>query len=172
MNEQLADKFYDRLHEVLNQAKDLYGFPAQDARVQFYEKGKAAGKASKTGCGMYVIKVNLEALEKHFDGYLADVIPHEVAHLVCYFDRSLGRRHDAGWKRVCIALGGTGSRTHSWKLTPARVTRLFRYVSDNGRSVTLSSVRHNRLQRGKVNAYVFNLAGRVSRQHFVEEVSA
>jgi|SRR5690554_3624671 len=76
-----------------------------------------------------------------------ETIPHEVAHIVCQNFPHLGRRHDAGWKRVCLALGGDGKRCHAERVKRLRKTKKFIYEVD-GNTFELGSCHHKRLQQG------------------------
>jgi ligand-binding sensor domain-containing protein len=51
------------------------------------------------------------------------------------------------WKAICIALGGSGKRCHNEKVTFAKGST-FEYITTAGKSVTISQIRHKRIQRG------------------------
>jgi hypothetical protein len=72
-------------------------------------------------------------------------VAHEVAHLVCYARPDLGRKHDMGWKRVCVALGGDGKRTHSYDVV---VKGRWDYLTDLGNKVSVTKRYHVAVQAG------------------------
>ncbi|OGU22510.1 MAG: hypothetical protein A2580_08990 [Hydrogenophilales bacterium RIFOXYD1_FULL_62_11] len=130
-------------------ARQLYDLGDLKAVVRFDLKGKTAGWAileRKKALG--TIRLNIEACRVALDDMLDDTIPHEIAHLVAEWTRR-GHGHDEGWRRIAISLGSTGQRCHTLDLTPARKTRRFRYRATCGTEIALSSVRHNKLRKGK-----------------------
>ena len=152
MSKEQENQINNKLNEVLALAKQLYGFTPRNLTIKYKSKGIAAGSASfnhrtdKMG-----LMFSLEALEKDPNELLNETIPHEVAHLVCYNDRSLGRHHDFGWRQVCRKLGGNAERCHTVRLTPGRIFKKFLYVSTCGTELEVSSVVHNRIQKGSRN---------------------
>lgn len=108
-------------------------------------RGETAGWAHGKKNGKYRVRFNREAIIKGLP-QMADTIPHEVAHLVCYADRRLGSGHDAGWKRVCRMLGGDDGRTHDMVLTPHREKQLFDYTMPSGRKIQLGPKYHANIQ--------------------------
>lgn len=124
-------------------------FDEFDVRLDL--RGKAAGMAgykSRFGERHYFLRFNVEAMRLDWDGFVNDTIPHEIAHIICFMCPEMGKNHDAGWQNVCIALGGSGKLYHSLKLTPGRRTKKFMYVASCGTEIVLSTIRHNKVQRG------------------------
>jgi predicted SprT family Zn-dependent metalloprotease len=94
----------------------------------------------------FSLRFNCELIQgEHFDDMMSNTVPHEVAHLVCYARPELGRKHDAGWKRVCVALGGNGKRTHNYDVV---VRGRFDYITDKGNKVSVTKKYHNYVQMG------------------------
>jgi len=62
---------------------------------------------------LVLLRINKSAVEQNLARVLSDVIPHELAHVVCDFRPQYGHSHDhdAGWAKVCKRLGGSG-HTH------------------------------------------------------------
>lgn len=62
------------------------------------------------GKPLVLVRLNKSAVEQNLERVLDDVIPHELAHIVCGFRPQHGHSHshDAGWQAVCKRLGGTG----------------------------------------------------------------
>lgn len=78
-----------------------------------------------------------------------DTLAHEMAHIVCFLT-GLGRNHNEGWKRVCIALGGNGKRTHNHRFKPKRKTRQAIY-NINGKELKIGLIQHKRIQQSTPN---------------------
>lgn len=59
---------------------------------------------------LVLVRINKSAVEQNLERVLEDVIPHEIAHIVCAFRPQHGHshNHDAGWQAVCKRLGGSG----------------------------------------------------------------
>jgi len=160
---------YEARQEVekcLERAKELFGFNA-DVDISFDKRGRIAGMAHNSPNG-YALKFNHQLLENEHWGELIDeTIPHEVAHIVCYFNPTLGKNHDQGWRRVCRMLGGRGDRTHNMPLKRARVTRKALYEI-NGKTVHVGLTVHRRIQQGR--AYNMRSAGRIHPTDFTGQI--
>lgn len=73
--------------------------------------GSAAVLRGERNKPLVLVRLNKSAVEQNLDAVLDDVIPHELAHIVCDFRPQHGPghcRHDEGWQKVCKRLGGTG----------------------------------------------------------------
>lgn len=154
-----------KTQEVLKLAESLYGVKLNPT-IAYNLRGRVAGWAGCrhcriTGTRRYTLRYNRDLIAgKHFEDIRDETVPHEVAHLVCFARPDLGRDHDYGWKRVCLALGGNGKPRHSYEVSYAAGT--FVYVSDRGHKIKLSKIRHTKIQAGTV--YTFKHGkGRVDR---------
>lgn len=163
-------KVLQRVVEVATLAEQLYDVPIKGMTTKFDLRGKAAGKASvrvqKKGDEMHIwacIRINRQAMKLDLDDMLDDTVPHEIAHIVCMLKPSLGRDHDAGWVRVCQALGGTGKQYHNLPLRG--VQREWRYVATCGTEFWLPTVVHKRVQAGR-NRKVRGTGGRLTAESF------
>ena len=140
-----------RTQEVLNQAERLYGVKI-DPTIAFNLKGRVAGWAGCKFCALtrkatqFSLRFNCELIQgEHFGDMMQNTVPHEVAHLVCYARPELGRKHDSGWKRVCMALGGDGKRTHNYDVV---VKGRWDYLTDLGNKVSVTKRYHAAVQAG------------------------
>lgn len=156
-----------RTQEVLAKAELLYGVKI-DPKILFNLKGRVAGWAGCKFCRLtrkaqdFTLRFNTDLIQgKHFDDMMNLTVPHEVAHLVCYARPDLGSKHNPGWKRVCLALGGNGSRTHSYETAPAR-GKGFTYRASCGTELTVSSIIHRKIQMGQTRV-LKKTRGRVDR---------
>jgi predicted SprT family Zn-dependent metalloprotease len=143
-----------RTQEVLAKAELLYGVKI-DPKILFNLKGRVAGWAGCKFCRItrkaqdFTLRFNSELIQgKHFEDMMNLTIPHEVAHLTCYARPDLGAKHNPGWKRVCVSLGGSGDRTHSYNTAPARGDG-FTYRATCGTEITVSAVIHRKIQMGQ-----------------------
>lgn len=141
----------DKTKEVLERARKLYGVTLNPT-ISYNLRGRVAGWAGCKICRMtlsyqYTLKFNRDLITgKHFEDMRDETVPHEIAHLVCFANPALGKNHNEGWKRVCIALGGNGKSRHSYDVEYAAGT--FTYVSDRGVNINVSKIRHTKIQRG------------------------
>lgn len=137
----------DKCKTVFAKAKELYGLDMSQVGIHFDLKGRAAGMACRRG-NQYFMRFNRDMLTREaFDHVLNDTVPHEVAHIVCFMNRTLGSNHDAGWARVCRALGGTGDRTHSEEVVYGK-GHTYEYTTDRGHKVRMGDKHHATVQRG------------------------
>ena len=111
--------------------------------------GQAAGQANGR---RNLIRFNRELAERNPDEFVAQTVPHELAHLVAF--QKFGARirpHGREWQAVMVMLGAEPCRTHRYKVTPVRKLKRFAYQCHCPDSeYQLTSIRHNRIQRGHV----------------------
>lgn len=125
-----------------------------DIPIHFDLRGKTSG--------MYVlrghilkreqwIRYNPTIFAKHFEESCASTIPHEVAHYVCY--EMHGRKpkpHGKEWRAIMQAFGVPAEATCKLDLSDIPHKRLKRFdYACNCSEHQLSSIRHNRIQRGQ-----------------------
>lgn len=135
--------------------------------VKFFDKGRRAGLARRTAQNELIVEFNREACEKHLDIMLNEVIPHEVAHIICFVNPELGWGHDAGWKRVCRALGGSGERCHTLSLTPAKKVRTWLYEDTAGKIREVTTRLHNKMRRHGVRYRYRDNGGLIEAARFI-----
>ena len=149
--------------KVLDKARLLYGVDLKPV-VSFNLRGRVAGWASCRHCAgqrVYTLRFNRELIASdHFEDIRNNTVAHEIGHLVCYARPELGKNHDAGWRRVCLALGGNGDARHDYAVTYANGS--WDYISTGGHKVTLSNIRHKKVQQGTVYT-LKNGLGRIDR---------
>jgi SprT protein len=99
--------------EVFARAMELYGTDLSKVAISFDLRGRVGGWASAKGTPRrYAMRFNHDMLLREEKEMIDEVVPHEIAHIVCFMKPQLGRNHDYGWAHVCRQLGGTGNRTH------------------------------------------------------------
>jgi SprT protein len=136
-----------RTKECFAKAHQMYGLDLSMVSIRFDLKGKSWGIAGRRD-GRYYLRYNMHFILNHLDETLKEVVPHEVAHIVCFMNPRLGRNHDFGWQRVCRALGGIGTRTHNKEVVFGKGCT-YEYTADNGQKIRLSETKHKRMQAGK-----------------------
>jgi predicted SprT family Zn-dependent metalloprotease len=142
----------ERIRKVFADAQTRYGVDLSDVQVRFDLRGRCAGvagyKGGLFGKRSYFLRFNRDML--HTDAFkhlIEDTVPHEIAHLTCFMRPELGSNHDAGWKRVCRELGGSGERCHQEQVVYAN-GETFQYKTTMGKLVTVSERIHRNIQMG------------------------
>lgn len=161
-----------RVAQCIAQAEAQFGIKMPQINIRFDLTGRAAGMA---GCSQawggaatgFYLRFNVQHMAlggQTWEHLLNDTVPHEVAHSVCQAFPRFGRRHDAGWRRVCLALGGNGSRCYTAEDAPEAVAaqRPFNYITTTGAQVAVSPTIHRKIQGGKV--YRARQGGQLTRQ--------
>ena len=138
----------NKLAELKGKAEGLFGVSIVPV-ISFDLRGQAAGQANYRE---NKIRFNRQLLEKYTTEFVDQTVPHEFAHLVAY--QKFGRRirpHGAEWKKVMEAFGVDPARTHNFDVSPTRRLKRFHYRCHcPGSDYQLSSIRHNRILRGRV----------------------
>jgi predicted SprT family Zn-dependent metalloprotease len=156
-----------KVQECIARAEAKFGVKMPRVDVRFDLEGRAAGMAGHRW-GQFYLRFNRNHMQlggKTWEHLLNDTVPHEVAHTVCQAFPKFGRNHDQGWKRVCIALGGSGQRCYSEEDAPEAIAaqRPWVYITTNGNEVRVTKVIHSKIQQGMI--YTFRGGkGQVSRQ--------
>lgn len=167
--EQLAiDRVKNAVNLCANKAMKMFNVPLHTIEVTFRAKG-LAGATAWTKDGRIGIEFNSQTIQtpEAIEQVINVIVPHEVAHLVCFIRPSLGKNHNAGWKHVCLLLGGTGRRTEKMALKRKRKTKAFVYQVGTNR-VHLGAIRHNKLQNAK-SGYRLSNGSQVLPTHWTGE---
>ncbi len=91
---------------------------------------------------------------------------HEAAHIIAVLVYGKeGRGHGVRWQEVMAVLGLESKRCHNFTVPKAKT---FKYVS-NGITKELKVIRHNKLQRGKVPAYMWKGGVTMKKENWVPE---
>lgn len=157
----------NKVQECIARAEQKFGIKMPQVQVRFDLTGRAAGMAGMR-YGNFYLRFNTNHMRlggKTWEHLLNDTVPHEVAHTVCQAFPKFGRNHDAGWKRVCIALGGNGTRCYSEQDAPEAVAaqRPYVYITTNGHEVRVTKVIHSKIQNGA--SYVYKGGkGKINRE--------
>lgn len=154
-----------RVKEVIAQADalDLPGKISHSGVSLSFRQGSRAvalARFKKDAGSVMGYKLGLEfdirAISEDVEYVLDKVVPHEVAHLVCFINFNVkGRKikpHGREFKSVCAMLGGElSASTKRFKtMTPTRKPRAiyrFKYLSVEGEEVLLTKAQHDLLQK-------------------------
>lgn len=172
MTQQRIQEVQAKVAQLIARAEQLYKIKLPAVPIRFDLTGRAAGIA---GCmrnrwtgenSGFFLRFNIAHMRSDTDWphIINDTVPHEVAHTVCQAFPHLGKNHDAGWKRVCVALGGNGSRTYSAADAPEAAARRapFVYITTSGARCPVTPIIHRKIQGGKV--YIAKQGGQLSRE--------
>jgi SprT protein len=119
-----------RIQHFVEMANSIYGKSMPVPVVQFDLKGTTAGQAF----GSMRIRLNEGLMVDHWDDFMNDTIPHEVAHCVVNFiwgsDVRMTRTgrvrrvsHGPAWKKVMRAFGVEPTRCHDMDVSKVRQAR-------------------------------------------------
>lgn len=126
--------------------------------IEYFPKGRKGGDANPIE---WRVRFNSGLLEDNLQRYMVRTIPHEVAHLIVYAMEG-GWEYTEGGKRIIHgekfkaqmrAFGCEETRCHSMDTSKVRQakrkTKKHVYVCECGHTMNLSSVRHNKMLRGR-----------------------
>lgn len=136
----------EQIRLCLERAEALFDVDMNALRIRFDLKGLATARACFED-GEFVFRCNPQAIRLDQVRFVQETIPHEIAHFVGFVKPHLAQRHNKGWKRTCILLGGSGLKYHQLPLDSARKIKKYAYISTTGHAVTLTAIRHNRIQK-------------------------
>jgi SprT protein len=156
MKAQVVKKVNDLLVVFENKADMRLNYVPE---IKFTKKGTTAGTCSfNMVTGSCVLNFNMDILRNNFDTFIEDIVVHEVAHYLT--DRLHGvvmrgkrvSHHGKEWKYMMRFLGAKEiKRCHSYrvdKISHKKVKR-FRYSCGCNAKHIVSTVTHNRIQRGQ-----------------------
>lgn len=114
--------------------------------IALNQRGKIAGSAHLQ---KNLIKLNKQLFIENIEEFKRQVIPHEVAHLVCFQKFGKVKPHGSEWKSVMRAVFKLDAAvTH--KLDVASVgMKEYSYQCECPELIKLSAVRHNKVKKGK-----------------------
>ncbi len=172
----MKQQILEETRAVLKVAEEMYDLDLTDGiTVLFDLRGRATGQCvserravGKRKVADVTLRFNLAGAKADPDTMLDNTVPHEIAHAICWL-QGRPNGHTRAWQRICIALGGTGDRCHKVQLKS--VQREWLYLASCGTAVTVTTVMHNRIQRGRYRI-LRATRGTVAAEHFVGEATA
>lgn len=146
---QLADRLYPGV-------LDGQALPA----IRFDLGGSSAGQVQFTRrlrcIRPLAIRFNLAIAGHNADSYIHSTVAHEIAHVVAVLRHGRqGLGHGQTWQRIMADFGQPAERCHQYDLSAVAVRRQrrFSYRCDCEAEQQLTTVRHNRQQRGERQYY-------------------
>lgn len=120
-------------------------------------KGIRAGIAN---IHKWQIRINPVLLNENIEEMISQTIGHEIAHLVAFslWPPAKGRKkeytrpHGIYWQMVMKEFGLEPDRTHTFNITNSRcyTKKTYEYSCKCRKNISISSVKHNRINRGYV----------------------
>lgn len=140
-----------KIAELTKKANQQYNITLPQIQVRYDLRGRVAGWAGRKG-NVYFMRFNTDMLvNQSWDHMINDTVPHELAHVVCFF-RETDRGHGANWRSTCIALGGSGERCHKEAVIYAK-GNTYAYTTSTGHVVNVSEKIHRKILCGGVYTY-------------------
>jgi SprT protein len=149
---ELATRLEDETRAWLQRALPLFRQAARRpprVNVLLNLRGASAGQVRQYRDGRLTIRYNLAMAAHQPEAFIAETVPHEVAHVVTSVCHGRVRPHGREWQRVMQWFGiDQPRRCHDFASPVAgRSQRRWAYRCDC-REHQLSTTRHNRAQRG------------------------
>jgi len=135
----------------IKQAQNALGIKLARPEIHFNVRGRAAGQFRyRRRFGKIIepeLRFNMTLLQDNEDAFLAEVVPHEVAHYVAYshYGSSI-KPHGPEWKGIMVAIFQCAPKvTHKFDVV-AKPRRTFVYQCEcDGKVHQLGVTRHRRI---------------------------
>lgn len=138
----------ERCETCYQQAELKLGRRFTRPSVSFALRGKSAGTAHLQ---QNRLRFNPVLLKENPQAFLDEVVPHEIAHLLCFLLYGAGKAvkpHGKEWQAIMIQVFGLPPKTtHSFDISSVK-GRTFKYQCLCG-PIELSIRRHNKVQQGQ-----------------------
>lgn len=154
-NQQLVHDAIDQAYQIL---EAIYGYSLRRPTVKFTLRGRVAGQANPL---THALNFNMVLLNENTVTFIAQTVPHEVAHLVDHIVNDgvntisrIGKRrrpHGCGWKSIMRLLSADPSRCHTYDTTNSRrcTSTNIQYICTGCQKVVqMGAIRHKRQQSG------------------------
>lgn len=139
-------------HELWQTAKAIingHGKRLPTVTIAYYHRGSSAGQCRYIDSQNMQLRFNLAIAKQQLDDFVAQTVPHEIAHVITSICFPKAKPHGKEWRTVMANLGiKNAKRCHNYKIPPSsrRSQRLWRYTCAC-QEHQLSSTRHNRVQK-------------------------
>jgi SprT protein len=140
-----------RTQDLLEHGRRHFRVRIPTPEVRFDLRGKAAGQVRVAPGLVWQVRYNPTLMAREPDAFLAQTIPHEVAHLIAFALHGRGiRPHGEEWQMVMRQLGAEPRRCHNFAVDDLATRRLRRFDYHCAcRAHQLSSTRHYRALAGQ-----------------------
>lgn len=145
----LQEQVTEACQTHLNRAERFFGKSLPVPRLRFDIRGRTAGqyRSGRTKAESPELRFNPTLMTQEPKAFLAEVVPHEVAHLVAY--TVYGQRikpHGLEWQSVMRDVYGLEPRvTHTFDVPDSGRMKHVYVCGCEGRTHRLSSIRHKRI---------------------------
>jgi SprT protein len=138
-----------RTGALLREAETWLHLAMPQVEIRFDLRGTGAGQARIRSGSFAVIRYNTTLLGLHPTQFVAETVPHEVAHVVAFVKHGPRiRPHGPEWQAVMRHFGVEPSRCHRYDVSRLRTRSLQRFLYRCSCGThEISSIRHNRIRR-------------------------
>lgn len=149
----LRERLRELSERYLTQGLERYQLRRPKVEVRCDLRGQSAGQIKRLSPRHFVVRYNLAIAQQQADAFLAETVPHEIAHLLVWLRfADKARPHGPEWQQVMRDLGVRDpQRCHSFTV-PSQSTRQqqrWDYRCDCQQH-QLSTTRHKRAQAGQM----------------------
>jgi SprT protein len=160
------EKISEVITEFWDKGKRMYRVDWERPVFNFKLSGRTAGRAALQA---NLVKINEELFVRNREEFLAQTIPHEVAHLLAW--RAFkDNGHGYGWKRVMVNFGLEPRRCHNYD-TSEVARRVSRYLYTCGcpGGVKVGSKHHKQLMQGAISIRCRGCRVVLNKEHFTNK---
>lgn len=140
----LQQRVLERVHDCIKQAAAQLSREFPLPKVHFNQRGRIAGSA---WLERWELRFNPVLLSDNEAEFMAEIIPHEVAHLIAFACYGKIKPHGREWQHIMQTVFRLVPRTRH-RLNTSKVAPTFSYQCDC-RTHQITLRRHNNMQRGK-----------------------
>lgn len=146
MNDIELQEIGEKIVELsLSRAEHHFGEAYILPSVSLCQRGKIAGSAHLQ---KNMIKLNKKLFIQNQEAFAQQVIPHEVAHIVCFQKFGKVKPHGKEWQAIMrLVFNLDAEVTHKFNVANVGMQEFAYKCVCN--TVMLSAIRHNKVQRGK-----------------------
>lgn len=165
--DRLAAKLETETQAWLQRALPLFRQAARqppEVNVLLNLQGASAGQVRRYGDGRLTIRYNLAMAAQQPEAFIAETVPHEVAHVVTSICHRHARPHGREWQQVMHWFGiQQPRRCHTFIATGSHRSQRRWHYHCGCQQHLLSTTRHNRAARGQI--YLCRNCGETLRTH-------
>lgn len=153
LNEAKIIEVQNKIKEVVDKLNQSLGFDMPYPRFAFDVSGTTAGLAKSATMSVHF---NTKLALNQWADFLKNTVPHEVCHIaVWHWVKTFKSRqqppHGARWKSMMRLVGCVPNRTHNYDVSEVKKkTKKYTYQCGCEKPIEVSSVIHNKIQKGAV----------------------